>query len=160
AGDDSLVDRRSFVKLGTSVVGLLAGGASAQAVFPRRGPLAPQGAPLLPPPPPSGIPLARLAFCVRSGGNPHHLPPPLQEYIAATLTPNYAGQIVQAQAFQPIPANFHQTYWSDFRFQGQIPPTRTRYGYYTGVNELARSDAQVAIRTNQDFNYFEMRRVI
>ena len=158
---ESTVDRRSFVKLAAAGLGLLAGTSPALATIFRRTfvPIVEQGPPLIQLPPPE-VPLARLTFEVSAGVSPHHMLRMLQDYIAQTLTPDWAGQIVQAQALQPVPGTFHQNYWSDYRFQGQIPPTRTRYGYYTGVNDYLRSDGQAAIRPYQDLNYFEMRRVI
>jgi hypothetical protein len=163
---NAIVDRRSFVKFGAAGLGVLAGASSAMACLPclsRRtaGPVVVEGPPLMPLPlPPAEIPLARLTFEVSSGVNPQYMLRLLQDYIAQTLSPDWAGQVVQAQAVQQVPRTFHQNYWSDYRFNGQIPPTRTRYGYYTGVNELARADAQASIRAYQDLNYFEMRRVI
>ena len=156
-----VVNRRNFVKFGAAGLGVLGAASSALATFPWRhsAPPVQQGPPLVPLPPPE-VPLARLTFEVSAGVNPHQMLQLLQQYIAQTLTPNYAGQVVQAEAFQRVPTDFHQNYWSDFRFNGQIPPTRTRFGYYTGVNEFARSDSQISIRTYQDLNYFEMRRVI
>jgi hypothetical protein len=153
-----VVDRRSFVKFGAATFGVLAGASSAPAFFWRRAPIVPQGPPLIQLPPP--LPPGPLAFEASCGVNPDYMVRLLQEYLALTVSPDFARQIVQAQPIQPIQGDFHQYYWSDFRFFGQIPPTRTRYGFYIGVNEMIRCDAQISIRPYQDLNYFEMRRVI
>lgn len=159
AEDAYEMSRRGFVKAGAAGLGVLAAASQASACRWRHcATLVEQGPPLVQLPP--EVPVARLTFEVSSGVNPQFMLQMLQDYIARSLTPDFAGQVWQAQAIQRVPTTFHQNYWSDFGFQGQIPPTRTRYGYYTGVNELARSDSRVAIRLQQDLNYFEMRRLI
>lgn len=147
------LDRRAFVKFGAAGLGALAS-ASSLLAFPRRTYLPPT------PPPPAEVPLATLTFEVASGVHPHIMLAMLQDYVARTLTPDFAGQVVQAQFVQRTPAAFHQQYWSDYTFRGQIPPTRSPYGYWTGVDGFARSDSLEAIRIYKDMNYFEMRRVL
>jgi len=120
------VNRRSFVKFGAAGLGALASASTALA-FPRRTYLPPT------PPPPAEAPLATLTFEVAfRRSSAHHA-----AYVAglhrSDPVARFRGQVVQAQLVQRNPAAFHQQYWSDYGIQGQIAPTRTRYGYYMGV---------------------------
>ncbi len=156
-GEPTRVGRRRFVKLGLAGLGVLASASAALAQYGQ--PYAPQ--PLPPPMPlPPGIPPAALTFEVASGVHPHAMLRLVREYLCLTLSPAYANQIVEARVVQRSPRTFHEQFWSNFALVGQIAPTRSRYGYWVSVCDLARADGRLGIRLHKDWNYFEMRRAI
>ena len=149
-------DRRSLLKLGAIGLGVLASAGTALAQFNQ-----PYFSQPLPPP----LPLppgqsAGLAFEVGSGVHPHAMVRLVREYIALTLAPDSASQIVEARIVQRTPTAFHEQFWSNFSLYNPIPPTRSRYGHYVGIDDLARADSRPALRVHKDWNFFEMRRVI
>ena len=66
----------------------------------------------------------------------------VREYLCLTLSPAYANQIVEARVVQRSPRTFHEQFWSNFALVGQIAPTRSRYGYWVSVCDLARADGR------------------
>lgn len=162
---NAIVDRRTMLKFGATTLGVLAGASSALGFFPRlmnRGQVVPEGPPLQPLPPPLADipPLTRLTFEGGAGVGPNHMLRMVQDYVAITLSPDYARQIVQIQVQPAAPTVFHHSCWSDYRFFAPFPPTRTRFGYFVAINQFVLADGRLPIREYQDMNYFEMRRVI
>ena len=110
--------------------------------------------------PPGVPPSAGLAFEVGSGVHHHAMVGLVREYIARTLSPDFANQIIEARVVQRTPTTFHEQFWSNYSLFNPIVPTRSRYGYFVSINDLARADSRPDIRIHKDWNFYEMRRAI
>src|SRR5258708_2827921 len=84
--------RRSFVKIGAMGLGVLAGVSTAWAQFPGQPGPYPEPQSL-----PAPLPTPSLAFEVESGIHPHMMVRLARDYLARTVSPDQAGQIVDAQ---------------------------------------------------------------
>jgi hypothetical protein len=154
------VNRRGFVQYGLAAAGMLASASLAPAQIFRRNSYLPYemvpSGPIAPPTPPA----PQMTFEVGSGVHPQLMARVVQDYLAMTLSPEYAAGIGQVQPAPRSPMTFHMQFRSDFAIQNPLQPTRTRFGHYLSIQEVVRADAQPVMRLYQDLNFFELRRLI